>query len=160
MVKVEKLTQRLNALDQAIQVREAIKAAHAPFVMFQPWDMLNDQYNVSFYPEGKYQKPIKHEQISYADAAKILKRYPMDLWCQLSMGECIEWLFVFHLHDDGSGYTEEQKDRLTGEYLRKHPKLELLLSTDDGRQMIETLAKLPQTATIRLGELQNALLNC
>ena len=158
-MKIDKLTKRLKAIDQAIQAREAIKAAHSPFVLFQPWDMLNDQYNVSFYPEGNYQKPVKYEKVSYMEAVKILVSHSWDLRCRLSMGVCVEWLFADLLNEERQGYTDEQIERLMNKYIQKHPKLEFLLSTDDGKQMLETLARLPQTATIRLSDLQNALSN-
>ena len=158
-MKIDKLTKRLKAIDQAIQVRESIKAAHSPFVLFQPWDMMNDQYNVSFYPEGNYQKPLKYEKVSYVEAMKILVSHSGELRCRLSMGACVEWSFAYLLNDGRQGYTDEQIERLMNEYIQKHPKLEFLLSTDDGKQMLETLARLPQTATIRLSDLQNTLLN-
>lgn len=159
-MKNEKYSQRLQALESAIKEREAIKAAHAPFVLFQPWDMLNDQYNVRFYPEGKYQKPQRYERISYTEALKILNSYPDSLWCQISMGECVEWLFVFHYKDGRHGYTGEQMDWLTKMYISEHPKLEELLSTEDGKQMMETLSRIPQVARIKLKDMKTELSNC
>lgn len=158
-MKIDKLTKRLKAIDQAIQVMESIKAAHSPFVLFQPWDMMNDQYNVSFYPEGNYQKPLKYEKVSYVEAVKILASHSGDFRCKLSMGACTEWLFALSFNEGIQDYTEEQIERLTAEYIQRHPQLEVLLYTDDGKQMLKTLARLPQTATIRLSDLQNALSN-
>ena len=157
-MRVEGLTKRLKALDQAIRDKEAVKAEHSPFVFFQPWEMLADQYNVCFYPEGKYQRPIKHERITYSDALNVLRLYPGDLRCHLSMGACTEWLFAILLKDGRLDYSDEQIERLTKEYSCKHPELNTLLSTDEGRKMLDTLAELPQVATIQLGVLLDALL--
>lgn len=151
----DKYKRQIKVIEEAVKIREAVKATHAPFVLFQPWDMLNDQYIVKYYPEGKYQKPVRYEYISYEEAIRVLNNYPGDLWCQVSMGVCIEWLFVFHYLDGRHDYTAEQNDRLTKEYIEKHPSLELL-TTEEGKQLRTTISKIPQTATVRLANLQNA----
>ena len=159
MINESKFSLRLKSIEHAIETKEAAKAAHQPYILFQPWDMLNDQYNVLYYPEGKYQKPTKYEQVSYAKAMEILNIYPGDLLCQISMGSCIDWLFTFHFKDGRHGYTGEQMDRLTRRYLADHPELETLLTTEGGKEMMETLSRLPQTSFIWLRNLQTEMGN-
>ena len=151
-----KFANRLKAIDRAIKVLEAEQAKHMPYILFQPWDMLNDQYNIVYHPEGKYQKPVTNERVTYTEAKDILQGYPGSLLCQVSMGECIEWLFSFHFKDGRNGYAGEIRDACTEKYLCDNPLLQQLVSTEWGEKMMQILCQIPQVSIIRLQNLVDA----
>lgn len=149
---------RIELLQAAIENKIAAQRQHDPFILFRPRSIINDQYQVSYYPEGMYQRPEKSETIGIVDACAMLKCWPGELLCQISLGHCQEWLFAgFYCGDLGEKYTQEQLDRFLKEDIEKHPELSCMITTEDGRQMAEILARAPQTGMVRLCDLRQAL---
>lgn len=120
--------------------------------------MTKDQYNVHYRPEGMYKPSVKYGDLSYAEACALLLRWPGNLYCQISMGCCLEWLFAFHYFTEHSKlYTQDQLDRFQRKDLDDNPELSYLLDTEQGRQMIEALSKLPQSYMVRMSDLQRVI---
>lgn len=152
------IKKRLEMLEAAANALIAQQRKHDPFVMLQPWNMTKDQYNVYYHPEGMYKPPVKYGDLSYAEACALLLQWPGDLRCQISMGCCLEWLFAFHYFTEHSRlYTQEQLDRFRMEDIKRNPELSSLLEAEEGKQLVETLAKLPQSYMVRLGDLQRVI---
>lgn len=148
---------QMDLLEAAIKVKEAKKRKHEPFVLYQPWSISQDEYYVFYYPEGLFQKPKKFGPIGYLDVCTLMRKFPSKLLCQISMGECAEWLFVFHHYSEQSNlYTQEQLNRFLKKEIEDHPELEYLLS-DEGAQMRETLLMLPQVFFVSMKDLQQAI---
>ena len=146
---------RIDALKAAVEIRKTELSAHDPFVLFQPWSMLEDQYHVFYYPEGMYRPPEKYGLLSFSDACALMARWPGDLSCKISMGGCLEWLFVFHqIGNNSELYTQEQLERFLRDDLEKYPRLTFLLTTEEGRDLGETLARLPQSCVVRLEDIR------
>lgn len=81
-----------------------------------------------------------------------------NLSCKISMGSCLEWLFVLHqIGDNSKLYTQEQLDRFANEDVEKYPQLAFLLETEDGRELVENLVRLPQCCKVQLKDLQNII---
>lgn len=138
---------------------EAKKRSHAPFVLYRPWSFANDQHYVLYYPEGMYQRPQKYGPLSWAEAAALLAEYPGDMDLEISMGECAEWLFVFHHFSEHSKlYTEEQLDRFKKKELQDNPELSYLV-TDDGEEMRQLMLRLPQVMMSRMDIMQQAIMD-
>lgn len=149
---------RIELLQAAIENQIAVQRTHDPFILFQPLSIIKDQYQVSYYPEGMYQRPEKSHAIGIVDACAVLKCWPGDLLCQISFGYCLEWLFAGHQWGElGEKYTKEQLDSFLKEDIEKHPELSYMLTTEEGRQMAEILARAPQSGVVRLCELRQAL---
>lgn len=156
-MRTAKYKKQLDLLEAAIKVKEAEKRKHAPFIFYQPWSITLDEYYVKFYPEGLFKKPQEFGPISYGEACGLLQKFPGKLQCQISMGECSEWLLVFHHYSDHSLlYTQEQRDRLLKKEIEDHPEQEYLLS-DESTEMRETLLKLPQVFFVSMKDLQQAI---
>lgn len=156
-MKLEQFRRAIKTVESAIKSLEDAKEERAPRITFQPWDMFNDQYNILYYPQGKHGQPVMYCRISYAEALKIIASLPGDILCNISMGLCMEWLFVFHYLDGRKDYTAEQNSRHLKDYLRTHPELEYLITTEDGKEMRKVLADIPQNAIVKLQHLQDAL---
>lgn len=156
-MRKEKYKKQMDLLEAAIKVKEAKKRKHEPFVFYQPWSITLDEYYVFYYPEGLFQKPQKYGPIGYADVCALLGKFPGKLLCQISMGECSEWMLVFHHYSEQSKlYTKDQLERLLKKEIEDHPELKYLLS-DESAQMRETLLKLPQVFFVRMKDLQQAI---
>lgn len=148
---------RLEILETAIKKQIAVRRQHDPFLLFQPLSIIKDRYRVSYYPDGTYQQPEKSNEIGIVDACAMLKCWSDDLLCQISLGYCLEWLFAGHQWGKlGEKYTQEQLDRFLKEDIERYPELSYMLTTEDGREMAEILARAPQTGIVRLCDLQHA----
>ena len=144
-------------LESAITAKEARKRKHDPLVLLQPWSILRDEFFLSYYPEGLFQKPTKYGPLTYEGACDLLRTYPENLICQFSMGECMEWLFVFHHFSDHARlYTEDQHDRLIQKELQEYPELAYLM-TDEGGELLEILLRLPQCGFVKMADFQKAI---
>ena len=153
------IKKRLEILEAAAEALKAQQRRHDPFVVLQPWNMTKDQYNVYYHPEGMYKPSVKYGDLSYAEACALLLQWPGDLYCQISMGCCLEWLFAFHYFTEHSRlYTQEQLDRFQKKDMENNPELTYLLETEEGLQMVETLAELPQSYMVLLGDLQREVI--
>lgn len=151
------IKKRLEILEGAIRCQIAVQRQHDPFVLLQPLSIIKDQYQVSYYPEGTYQQPEKSNEVGIVDACAMLKCWSGNLLCKISFGYCLEWLFAGHQWGKlGEKYTQEQLDRFLKEDTEKHPELSYMLTTEDGRQMAEILAKAPQSGMVRLCDLRHA----
>lgn len=149
---------RLEVLEAALKDQMAAKRMHDPFIQLKPWSMIEDQYQVIYYPEGMYRPPEKSSLMCFADACAVLAMYPGNLYCQISMGSCLEWLFVFYQFGIGSDmYTQDQLDRFIKKDLEHHPQISFLLKTEVGKSLAETMLRLPQTYAVQLSNLQRAL---
>ena len=156
-MRTAKYKKQMDFLEAAIKVKEAQKRKHAPFVFYQPWSITLDEYYVKYYPDGLFKKPQEYGPISYGEVCELLQKFPGKLECQISMGECSEWLLMFHHFSDHSLlYTQEQRDRLIKKEIENHPELEYMLS-DESTEMRETLLKLPQVFFVRMKDLQQAI---
>lgn len=152
------IKKRLVILEAAAQGLQAQQRRHDPFVVFEPWNMEKDQYNVYYHPEGMYKTSVKYGNLSYTEACALLLQWPADLDCQISMGSCLEWLFAFHYFTEHSKlYTQEQIYRFQKKDLEDNPELSYLLENEEGNQLIEKLAKLPQSYMVRLGDVQRVI---
>lgn len=149
---------RLEVLEAALKDQMAAQRQHAPFVVFEPWNMTKDQYNVYYHPEGMYKPAVKYEELSYADACALLDQWPGEMYCQIAMGSCLEWLFAFHYFTDHSRlYTQEQLNRFQQKDLEVNPELSDLLETEEGKQLVNILSKMPQSWMLRLDALLKAI---
>ena len=156
-MRTAKYKKQMDLLEAAIKVKEASKRKHAPFVFYQPWSITRNEYYVKYYPDGLFKKPQVFGPIGYREACTLLKQFPGKWFCQISMGECLEWLFVFHHYSDHALlYTQEQRDCLLKREIEEHPDLEYLLS-DESKEMRETLLKLPQVFFVNMKDLQQAI---
>ena len=150
---------RLEVLEAALKDQMAAKRMHDPFILLKPWSMIEDQYQVIYYPEGMYKPPEKTSLMCFTDACAVLAMYPGNLHCQISMGSCLEWLFVFYQFGIGSDmYTQDQLDRFQQKDLAANPELSDLLETKEGEQLVSILSKMPQSWTVRLDALLKAIL--
>lgn len=148
---------QITALEIAVKAKEARKRMHDPFVLYRPWSILNDQYYLYYYPEGLFQKPQKSGPMSYDEVCRAICSYPEKMRCQISLGECTEWLFAFHLFGDQSSlYTREQLDRMTEKDISTYPELAYML-TDSGKDLLQAMLKLPQTLNVAIEDLQQAI---
>ncbi len=153
------IKKRLEMLEAAVNALITQQRRHDPFVVLQPWSMTKDQYNVHYRPEGMYKPSVKYGELSYAEACALLLQWPGDLYCQISMGCCLEWLFAFHYFTEHSRlYTQEQLDLFQRKDLEDNPELAYLLDTEEGKQLVGNLAKLPQSYMVRLGDLQRMIM--
>lgn len=149
------LTKRLEVLEAAAQIQMDVIRLHNPYVAFEPWNMSKNQYNVYYYPEGKYKPAIKYSNLDYWEACKLLLQWPGDLYCQIRMDSCLEWLFALHhFADRPNRYTQEQLDRLQTKELDDNPELSYLVDTEEGKQLAKVLAKLPQNEVVELRNFQ------
>ena len=149
---------RLEVLEAALKNQMAAKRMRDPFIQLKPWSMIEDQYQVSYYPEGMYRPPEKSGLMCFADAYTVLGKYPGDLRCQISMGSCLEWLFTFYQFGEGSEmYTQEQLDRFIRKDMEHHPRLSFLLTTEEGKNLAEIMLRLPQSYVVRLDDLMCAI---
>ena len=156
-MRTAKYEKQMKLLEAAIKVKEARKRKHEPFVFYQPWSITLDEYYVKYYPEGLFQKPQVFGPIGYRDACALLQQFPGKLQCQISMGECSEWLLVFHHYSDHALlYTQDQQDRLMKKEIEDHPELEYMLS-DESTEMRDTLLRLPQVFFVSMKDLQQAI---
>lgn len=151
------ISKRLAALEKTAKAVERERRLHDPFVFYQPWSITLDEYYVKYYPEGLFKKPQEFGPIGYNDVRTLMQKFPGKLHCQISMGECLEWLLVFHHYSNHSLlYTQEQRDRLMKKEIEDHPELEYMLS-DESTEMRESLLKLPQVFFVQLKDLQQAI---
>lgn len=149
---------RIEVLEAALRNQMAAKRMHDPFVQLKPWSMIEDQYQVSYYPEGMYRPPEKSGLMCFADVCAMLAKYPGDLCCQISMGSCLEWLFVFYQFGEGGDvYTQEQLDRFIKKDMENNPQLSFLLTTEEGKNLAEIMLRLPQSYVVQLSNLQSVL---
>ena len=75
--------------------------------------------------------------------------------CQIMMGVCLEWLYVFHrFNEQSKKYTQVQIDRMSEKWLSDYPKLFALHYAKGGKEMVEVLCKFPQSNMIKLEALQ------
>ena len=156
-MKSTRYNKQMDMLEAAIKVKEARKRKHEPFVFYQPWSITLDEYYVKYYPEGLFKKPQVFGPVGYGEACVLLQKFPGKLQCQISMGECSEWLLMLHHFSDHSLlYTQEQRERLMKKELEEHPELEYIL-TDESAEMRETLLKLPQVFFVSVKDLQQAI---
>ena len=87
----------------------------------------------------------------------MLTKYPEEMVLQISMGECAEWLFAFHFYSEHSKlYTQEQLQRFRTEELANNPELDYLV-TSEGKEMLSIMLSLPQTYTIDIGIMVQAI---
>ena len=149
---------RLEALEAALKDKVAERRLHDPFVQLSPWSMIGDQYQVNYYPEGMYRPPEESGLIGFSDACAMLAEWPGELCCKISMGSCLEWLFVFYQFGEGGDmYTQEQLDRFMTKDMDNNPQLSFLLATEEGKGIAEIMLRLPQSCVVRLDDLMCAI---
>ena len=149
---------RIEALEAALKDKMAERRSHDPFVQLIPWSIIGDKYQVNYYPEGMYRPPEKSGLISFSDACAMLADWPVELCCKISMGSCLEWLFVFYQFGEGcSVYTQEQLDRFMIKDMDNNPQLSFLLTTEEGKGLAEIMLRLPQSYMVRLDDLVCAI---
>lgn len=154
MVNIDR---RLKILEEVSKAKKALRRQHEPFVLYRPWNITLDQHYVIYYPEGLFQKPQKQGPLSYAEVCDLLTKYPEEMVLQISMGECAEWLFAFHFYSEHSKlYTQEQLQRFRTEELANNPELDYLV-TSEGKEMLSIMLSLPQTYTIDIGIMVQAI---
>ena len=157
MAKHAQIEKKLKDLENAMGVLQARKSAHAPFVLYTPWSLTRDEFYISYYPEGNYKKPVKHGPLSYAEASALLQSYTSNIVLQISMGECAEWLFVYHHYTDhAERYTPEQRERTKERELQESPELSYI-DTEEGAEIRGILQKLPQTVCINLRDFRKVM---
>lgn len=129
---------------------------HAPIVILKPWSILEDEYILNFYPEGYHSsKPEELDKVTWQTIGAWVMSHDGNMSCQISMGVCLEWLYVFHrFNEQSKKYTQVQIDRVSEKWLSDYPKLFALHYSKGGNEMIETLCKFPQSSMIKLGALQ------
>lgn len=149
---------RIEVLEAAIKNQTRELSLHDPFVLLQPWCLILDQYQVFYYPEGMFRPPQKYGMLRFQEACALMAQWSGNLSCKISMGSCLEWLFVLHqIGDNSKLYTQEQLDRFANEDVEKYPQLAFLLETEDGRELVENLVRLPQCCKVQLKDLQNII---
>lgn len=127
------------------------KAAHEPFIMFEPWSILKDEYVVSYFSEGTYKAPHVLDKISYQDAVELLLQHNRKLMLQLYMGSCVEWLHAFtQIGVNSRLYLDEQRARFKKRDLEKYPELRVLYESDVGSKIMQTLGRMPQENILQL----------
>lgn len=152
-----KISQRIAALETAARVMEKHRRLHDPFIYYRPWSILKDEFYLKYFPEGLFQKPQEWGPIPYDEVCRIIKKYPSHLACEISLGECAEWLFVFHHFSDHSRlYSPEQLDNFMRKELEQAPELAFML-TDEGEWMVRAMLKCPQTFTTTVGIFLDAM---
>lgn len=128
---------------------------HAPIVVLQPWSILEDEYILNFYPEGHYKEPEVFDKVSWKTIGEWVMSHDGNMSCQIMMGVCLEWLYVFHrFNEQSKKYTQVQIDRMSEKWLSDYPKLFALHYAKGGKEMIDVLCKFPQSNMIRLEALQ------
>lgn len=149
---------RLEALEAALKDKMAERRLHDPFVHLSLWSVIGDQYQITYYPEGMYRHPEKSGLISFSDACAMLTEMPGELRCKISIGSCLEWLFVFYQFGEGGDiYTQEQLDRFMKKDMDNNPQLSFLLATEEGKGLAEIMLRLPQSYVVRLDDLMRAI---
>lgn len=134
------------------------KLMHEPYMVLKQWSLLDDEYILEYYPEGRFQEPEILNNVTWKEITQWVLLHDANMACQISMSSSIEWLYVFNRFGESSKkYTEEQHKRMTERWLTEYPKLMILHYTDEGRKIVETMNKLPQESMIRLGVLQKVL---
>ena len=148
---------RIEILEAAVKKQIALQRQHDPFVLYRPWNFALNEFHVYYYPEGIFQKPQEYGLMCYTDACALLLSFPENILCQISMGECAEWLFAFHYFSEHSKlYTQEQLERFREKELRDNPELAYLV-TEDGHEMMRIMLQLPQFFSVRMAVLQKAI---
>lgn len=153
---------RLEKLEKIYKEREekakVERAKHEPFIEFEPWSFLNDEFIVKYFPDGLYKKPEILDRVSYELSRGWLLQQPPQLYCQIHMGSCTEWLFVFHqIGKHAERYTAEQRERFKQMDMKESPELVLLYQSEIGKQLMGLMQKLPQCYGLRLGDYQKIL---
>lgn len=134
------------------------KEQHSPFVEYEPWDMLKDEYRISYFPEGLYQTPTVLDKLSYKEVKEWFLNQNEDLRLQIHMGSCTEWLYVFHRFDKRNfKYTEQQLDMISSKWLADEPQLKKLHDTEEGKEIVRIMMKLPQQIFITVGDYQKII---
>lgn len=153
----KEISKRLAILDAAAKAIEKKKRLHDPFLLCKPRGLYTDEFCLEYYPEGLFQKPRKTGPVPFCELVNTIRDYPHNMPCQISMGECTEWLFALHNYSDHSQiYSKEQRDRFIQEDLKRHPELVEILP-ERGSNIMETILKLPQSFTVSVGMLQDAI---
>lgn len=124
--------------------------------MLEPWSILEDEYILNFYPEGyRSSKPEELDKVNWQTIGEWVMSHDGNMSCQIMMGVCLEWLYVFHrFNEQSKKYTQVQIDRMSEKWLSDYPKLFSLHYAKGGKEMIEILCKFPQSSMIRLEALQ------
>lgn len=152
-----KYKKQMDLLEAAIKVKEAEKRKHAPFVFYQPWSITLDEYYVKYYPEGLFKKPQEYGPICYGEVCELLQKFPGKLQCQISMGECSEWLFTLHhFSERAKRQSKEVYDDCVKRELDACPELAYLMNSE-GQEIVEIMQKLPQVFFVSMKDLQKAI---
>lgn len=134
------------------------KAQHSPFVEYEPWDMLKDEYRISYFPEGIYQAPNVLDKLGYEEVKEWFLKQDPEISLQIHMGSCTEWLYVFHRFDKRHfKYTEQQLDMISSKWLADEPQLKMLHDTEEGKEIVKIMMKLPQQIFITVGDYQKII---
>lgn len=129
------LNHRLQALERTAKAMKAEKLAHNPFVLYRPWNLARDEHFVIFYPDGLFQKEQKFGPMPFSQVVERMASYPPDTDLEITMGECMEWLFVFHFFSEHSKiYTQEQLERFKQQELERWPE-QAYLFMEEGADM-------------------------
>lgn len=129
-------------LKQVEQIR-AGRARYEPFVELRVYSILNDEAALVPYHNGQAGGPGERSGImSMAQAVQLTGGLPV--WVNLMT--CTEWLHAFYQRCDL--YTDEQRER-TREADMQHDEVRQLYDLDDAEEVIDLLAKLPQSFMIK-----------
>lgn len=151
------ISKRLAALEKTAKAVEKKRRLHDPFVFYQPWSITLDEYYVKYYPEGLFKKPQEFGPIGYNDVRTLLQKFPGKLHCQISMGECSEWLFTLHhFSERAKRRSKEMYDDCVKRELEAFPELSYLM-TDEGEEIVKIMQKLPQVFFVQMKDLQQTI---
>lgn len=141
------IEKRLVLLEKQMEIRQAAKRQHAPFYHIAPWSILRDQTIVSYYPEGLYQPPERHEDLPFAPVMQWVMENCEQYHISGSMAFCTEWRFLSSQNDPG--YTDEQKERFRKDWMEKYPELELLYTDEQCIKLRKMIERLPQNGVFQ-----------
>lgn len=148
--------QRIKELEELAEEKEQQRRSHTPFILYRPWSLSLDLHYLLYYPEGLFQKPETHDIMDFSGICDCLRKYPANTQLQISMGECLDWLFAFYHYSEYSKiYTAEQLDRFKEKELAEQPEL-AYLTTEAGMEDLQIMLKLPQSFVVKVKDFLEA----
>lgn len=164
---MKSIISRIETLEKVQRIidekKEKNRIESLPYLYVAPWSMILDEITVAYFPHGRKNGIEWQETLTINEVLEVLNQVDPECYVNVSMGQCIEWMYVFHIsRNDPKNkknrpqYTKEQIDRVMDKWLSDNPEL-VMLETEEGKELVRVLKTLPQVLCVRACDWINAM---